>query len=190
MTRLLNIIAAFICCVILAPFMGIIALLIKLTSKGTVIFKQRRIGLGGKEFNMYKFRTMYTDTPDNVPTHLLDDPLRHITRFGGFLRKVSLDELPQLWNILSGDMNFVGPRPALYNQYDLIELREKYNIHSIRPGITGWAQVNGRDELIIPLKVEYDKYYLENRSLGLDLRIIALTVSRVLSGKGIIEGKQ
>ena len=190
MNRLFDLIGAIMCFLILAPINGLIAILIKLTSKGPVIFKQRRIGLGGKEFYMYKFRTMYTDTPKDVPTHLLENPMAYITPIGGFLRKTSLDELPQFWNIIKGDMSIIGPRPALYNQYDLIKLREKYNIHSIRPGLTGWAQVNGRDELPIPIKVEYDRYYVENRSLWLDIKILWLTFRKVPVGAGVVEGKQ
>jgi O-antigen biosynthesis protein WbqP len=133
---------------------------------------------------------MYTDTPKDVPTHLLESPDRFITPVGKFLRKTSLDELPQLFNILRGDMSFVGPRPALYNQYDLISLRDKVGVNKVMPGITGWAQVNGRDELSIPVKVQYDKFYAENMSLRLDIKIVFMTVFNAVLGKGVVEGKQ
>jgi len=133
---------------------------------------------------------MYIDTPSNVPTHLLENPEAFITPVGRVLRKTSLDELPQLLNILVGDMSLVGPRPALYNQEDLISLREQYGVHRIRPGLTGWAQVNGRDELPIPVKVEYDRYYADNWSLKLDFKILFLTAVNVLKSKGIVEGRQ
>lgn len=186
--RLLNVTGSLCLIIVLSPILALAALLIKATSRGPVIFKQKRIGRHRKEFLIYKYRTMRIDAPQDVPTHLLQDPKRHITAFGAFLRKTSLDELPQLWNILKGDMNLVGPRPALYNQHDLIALREKYGIHAIRPGLTGWAQVNGRDELPIPVKVEYDRYYLEHRSLRLDCKIIWMTIKQVLVSKGVAEG--
>lgn len=139
------------------------------------------------EFKLYKFRTMKTDTP-NVATHLLKNPEKYITSIGKFLRKSSLDELPQLINILKGDMTYVGPRPALYNQYDLIHLRTKAGVHRLLPGVTGWAQINGRDAISIKEKVKYDKYYLNNRSVKFDLKIVFLTVLRVLKADGVIEG--
>jgi O-antigen biosynthesis protein WbqP len=154
------------------------------------LFKQRRIGLYRREFYIFKFRTMYINTPANIPTHLLENPEVFITPVGKFLRKTSLDELPQLLNILKGDMSLVGPRPALYNQNDLIALREQCGVHKIRPGLTGWAQVNGRDELEIPVKVEYDKYYVENWSMGLDIKILLLTALNVIRRKGVVEGRQ
>ncbi len=131
---------------------------------------------------------MYAETPKNVPTHLLKDPERFITPIGKLLRKTSLDELPQLFNILKGDMSFIGPRPALYNQEDLIALREEFGVNRIKPGISGWAQVNGRDELEIPEKVEYDRYYLEHMSIRLDLKILFMTFYNVLFSKGVVEG--
>ena len=181
--------AVIIIAVLLLVFAGI-ACVIKLTSRGPVIFKQRRVGRNKSEFFMLKFRTMYLEAPRDIPTHLFENPERYITPVGRFLRKASLDELPQLFNILKGEMSFVGPRPALYNQYDLISLRDRYGVNSIRPGITGWAQVNGRDELDIPAKAEYDRYYKEHMSLWLDLKILLLTFKNALSGKGVIEGKQ
>lgn len=161
-----------------------IALLIKLTSKGPIIYWSDRIGINNTIFKMAKFRTMKFNVPA-VATHLLKDPDMFLTRIGRFLRKISFDELPQLVNVLRGDMSFVGPRPALFNQYDLIELRSKKNIHKIIPGITGWAQINGRDELPIPQKVELDEYYLKNKSFFLDLKILFLTVLKVLKKEGV-----
>jgi O-antigen biosynthesis protein WbqP len=190
MKRFFDIIITLITCIISLPLVLVLVLLIKLTSKGPVLFRQRRIGLNRREFNILKFRTMYTDTPSNVPTHLLENPEAFITPIGKILRKTSLDELPQLFNILKGDMSLVGPRPALYNQEDLIALREQSGVHRMRPGLTGWAQVNGRDELAIPVKVEYDKYYVEHWSLGLDIKILFLTAISVAGHKGVVEGKQ
>lgn len=186
--RTMDFLFSFLLMVLLLPFLLVIAILVKLTSKGTVLFKQKRIGAEGKEFDMYKFRTMYADAPMNVATHLLENPETHITPIGRVLRKTSLDELPQLFNIVKGDMSFIGPRPALYNQYDLIELRNSMGIGRIKPGITGWAQVNGRDELEIPEKVRFDKYYLEHMSFFLDIKILFLTFNKVLLGQGVVEG--
>jgi O-antigen biosynthesis protein WbqP len=190
MKRLFDFICGLILLVLLIPAFAAIILLVKLTSSGPVLFKQRRIGLCRREFSILKFRTMYINTPANIPTHLLENPEVFITPVGKFLRKTSLDELPQLLNILKGDMSLVGPRPALYNQNDLIALREQCGVHKIRPGLTGWAQVNGRDELEIPVKVEYDKYYVENWSMGLDIKILLLTALNVIRRKGVVEGRQ
>lgn len=176
--------------IILSPVLLVTSLLVKLTSRGPVLFKQRRIGKKGKEFLIFKYRSMYSDTPKNVPTHMLENPDKFITPLGKFLRKSSLDELPQLFNILLGEMSFVGPRPALYNQYDLIELRETVGVNNVRPGITGWAQINGRDELEIPEKVSLDKYYIDNMSVLFDIIIIFKTAFSVFSAEGIVEGKQ
>lgn len=177
-------------CVIIAmsPVLFLIAVIIKLTSSGPILFKQKRIKQYKKDFYIFKFRTMYIDAPKDVPTHLLNNPDKFITPFGKFLRKTSLDELPQLFNILKGDMSFVGPRPALYNQYDLISLRERYGVNNIPVGLTGWAQINGRDELSIEDKVSYDYYYLQHMSFKLDCLIIFNTFFRVLSSKGVVEG--
>jgi O-antigen biosynthesis protein WbqP len=161
-----------------------IAVAIKLDSKGPVIHWSRRIGKDNREFKMPKFRTMKTDTPQ-VATHLMNDPDKHITQVGRFLRKTSLDELPQLLSILIGDMTLVGPRPALYNQDDLVQLRTQKGVHCLTPGLTGWAQINGRDELPIPVKVDFDAYYLENRSLMLDLEIIVRTFVKAVNGDGV-----
>ena len=160
MKRFSDIFFSLIILSILSPLLIIISLAIKAGSKGPALFSQRRIGRKNNEFILYKFRSMRTDTPD-VATHLMKDPENYITSFGKFLRKSSLDELPQLFNILIGDMTFIGPRPALYNQYDLIRLRTKCGVHTLRPGVSGWAQVNGRDSLGISEKVEFDLYYFK-----------------------------
>ena len=162
----------------------ILSLLIKLSSPGPILFWSSRVGINNQVFRMPKFRTMQVDTP-NVATHLLRDPDRYLTPIGRILRKTSLDEVPQLFSVLKGDMSFVGPRPALYNQNDLISLRTEKGVHRICPGITGWAQVNGRDDLSIRRKVEYDAHYLTNRSLAFDLRTIVRTLTSVLKQEGV-----
>ena len=172
----------------LSPVYLVIALAVKLTSPGPVLFRQRRVGRGGRLFTIYKFRTMRTDTPRDTATHLLKDPARYITRVGAFLRRSSLDELPQFFNVLRGDMSIVGPRPALYNQSDLIAAREAAGVNAVRPGITGWAQINGRDELPIPVKVRYDREYVENLSLKMDARCFFGTIISVLRAEGVREG--
>ncbi|MFA5878745.1 MAG: sugar transferase [Candidatus Margulisiibacteriota bacterium] len=182
--------SAIILVVLFLPIFIVITVLIKLTSKGPVIFKQKRIGQNNKIFYMFKFRTMDINTPQNVPTHLLENTDTYITPIGKILRKTSLDELPQLINIIKGEMSFVGPRPALYNQDNLIELREIAGINSLKPGITGWAQINGRDELDIKTKVQYDEFYFKNKSLLFDIKIISRTLINVIFAKGIIEGKK
>jgi O-antigen biosynthesis protein WbqP len=164
--------------------MMIISLVIRLTSKGSAFYWSERIGKNNMIFKMPKFRTMKTDTPA-VATHLLNNPDQYLTSIGKFLRKYSLDELPQLHSILKGDMSFVGPRPALFNQDDLIELRTKKGIHILTPGLTGWAQINGRDELPIPIKVGFDEYYLKHRSFLFDLKIILMTIFKVLRSEGV-----
>ena len=168
--------------------MVIIAVAIKLDSKGPVFFKQKRVGIHKSHFNILKYRTMRTDTPHDAPTHQLTDPKRWITKVGGFLRKTSLDELPQLFNILAGDMSVIGPRPALWNQYDLIEERDKYGANDVRPGLTGWAQINGRDELEIPVKARLDGEYVERMSFGFDCKCFFGTVASVLRSDGVVEG--
>ena len=174
---------------LLSPFLLAFTLLIKLSSRGPVLFRQERIGKDKVHFNILKFRTMRIETPKNTPTHLLDNPEQWITPIGKFLRTYSLDELPQLFNILKGDMSIVGPRPALWNQFDLIELRDQYGVNDILPGLTGWAQVNGRDELSIELKVNYDKEYLERMSLWFDVTCVYRTFFKVLRSEGVVEGK-
>ncbi|HZK54073.1 MAG TPA: sugar transferase [Desulfosporosinus sp.] len=187
MKRFWDILFGLILLVILSPFFIIISLAIKAGSKGPALFSQRRIGRNNTEFVLYKFRSMRTDTP-NVATHLMKDPENYITPIGNFLRKSSLDELPQLFNILNGDMTFIGPRPALYNQHDLKKLRTRRGVHTLRPGITGWAQVNGRDSLAISEKVELDAYYLKHHNLALDMKILAYTFIKVLRAEGVEEG--
>ncbi|WP_423682242.1 sugar transferase [Undibacterium sp. WLHG33] len=169
--------------ILLLPIL-ITALCVKLTSRGPAVYWSDRVGKNNVIFKMPKFRSMRIDTPA-VATHLLSNPDQYLTPIGSFLRKSSLDELPQLWSILNGDMSFVGPRPALYNQHDLIALRTEKNVHTIPPGLTGWAQVNGRDELPIPVKVELDAYYLQQQSFLLDMRILLMTFFKVLRRDGI-----
>lgn len=164
--------------------MLVTATLIRLTSKGPILYWSDRVGKNNTIFKMPKFRTMRTDTPA-VATHLLNNPDRYLTPVGKFLRKSSLDELPQLWSIIIGDMSFVGPRPALYNQDDLIALRTENGVHRLTPGLTGWAQINGRDELPITVKVEFDTYYLKHISLALDIKILCLTLFKVLRSDGV-----
>ncbi len=168
----------------LMPIMFIVALAVRLTSKGPALYWSDRVGVNNIIFKMPKFRTMRTDTPA-VATHLLNDPSRWLTPIGAFLRKSSLDEIPQLFSILKGDMSFVGPRPALFNQDDLVALRTEYGVDQLVPGLTGWAQINGRDDLPIPVKVNYDRWYLQNRSLLIDVKIIILTFLKVIRSEGV-----
>lgn len=186
--RLLDFLLSLIALIVLSPLMGLVALSVKLTSPGPVVFKQRRIGIHKKAFQIYKFRTMRKDTPSDKATHLLTDSNRYITPVGHFLRKSSLDELPQLVNIIKGDMAIVGPRPALWNQYDLIAERDKYGANDVLPGLTGLAQVDGRDELPIPEKARRDGYYANHISFGLDVRLILRTFLSVIRFKGVVEG--
>lgn len=188
MKRTFDFISSMMAIIILSPLIVIIALIVKLTSSGPILFKQRRMGKDNKEFNIYKFRTMRTDTPD-VATHLLENPEQYITKIGRFMRKTSLDELPQLFNILKGEMSVVGPRPALYNQDDLIRLRIEKEVHKLVPGLTGWAQINGRDEIPIPQKVELDAKYIEIMGFWMDIKIILMTISSVVKSEGVSEGK-
>lgn len=187
--RILDILAVLLTAPISFPVMGLLALLIKATSPGPALFRQKRVGRHRIHFSILKFRTMRIGTPSDTPTHLLEDPARWITPIGRFLRKTSLDELPQLLNILRGDMSIVGPRPALWNQYDLIAERDKYGANDILPGLTGWAQVNGRDELPIPVKARLDGEYREKMGFILDCRIVLLTALQVFRGSGVKEGK-
>ncbi len=186
--RILAIIISGSAIVILSPILLLIALAIKLDSRGPVLFKQKRVGKNKKHFMIYKFRSMYVDAPSDMPTHLLQDPTAMITKVGAFLRKTSLDELPQLFNIFKGEMAIVGPRPALWNQYDLIEERDKYRANDIRPGLTGWAQINGRDELEIDEKSKLDGYYVENMGLLLDIKCFFGTFISVAKSEGVVEG--
>lgn len=186
--RGIDIVLSFIGIIILSWLLGILAIIIKVTSRGPILFRQRRIGLYTKEFYILKFRTMRIDTPKDMPTHLLANPEQYITPIGKFLRKTSLDELPQLFNILAGEMSIVGPRPALWNQYDLIAEREKYGANDILPGLTGWAQINGRDELEISQKAKLDGQYVKKISFLFDMRILIRTVESVVKHDGVMEG--
>ncbi|MDM0653566.1 sugar transferase [Clostridium perfringens] len=187
MKRVFDFSMSLIAIIVFSPIILIISLLVKLTSKGPVFFKQRRIGKNNEEFNILKFRSMRIDTP-NVATHLLKDPSVFITPLGRFLRKTSLDELPQLINILKGEMSIVGPRPALYNQYDLKDMRTKVGVHKLVPGLTGWAQINGRDEIPLEEKVALDKEYMIMQSFWMDIKIIFMTIFKVAKSEGVSEG--
>ena len=187
--RFFDIILSLVAIIVFSWLLIIIAIAIVVEDKGNILFKQKRIGKNKKEFYIYKFRTMKVSTPKDVPTHLLDNPDSYITKIGGFLRKTSLDELPQLFNILKGDMSIVGPRPALWNQFDLIDLRDKNGSNSVRPGLTGWAQVNGRDELPIDVKAGFDGEYIKKLSIGFDIKIILMTVVSVFTSKDVSEGR-
>ncbi|CEL91350.1 sugar transferase [Streptococcus sanguinis] len=186
--RTLDIVLSFLGMIVLSPFFLLLVLAIKLDSKGPVLFKQKRIGLHKKHFYILKFRTMRMDTPKDTPTHLLENPEQWITKVGKFLRKTSLDELPQIWNIFVGDMSIIGPRPALWNQYDLIEERDRYGANDVLPGLTGWAQIHGRDELPIAKKAELDGYYVQHLSFGLDVRCFFGTIKSVAKSEGVVEG--
>ncbi len=184
MKRLFDLSLALIAAVLLVPVMLAVGLTVKLTSPGPALYWSDRVGRNNRLFRMPKFRSMRIDTPA-VATHLLQDPKQYLTPIGNFLRKSSLDELPQLWNILTGDMSFVGPRPALFNQDDLVALRTEKGVHELVPGLTGWAQINGRDELPIPQKVSLDEHYLHHRSMILDIKILFLTFRRVVARDGV-----
>ena len=186
--RTLDIVLSFLGMLVLSPFFLLLVLAIKLDSKGPVLFKQKRVGLHKKHFYILKFRTMRIDTPKDTPTHLLENPEQWITKVGKFLRKTSLDELPQIWNIFVGDMSIIGPRPALWNQYDLIEERDRYGANDVLPGLTGWAQIHGRDELPIAKKAELDGYYVQHLSFGLDVRCFFGTIKSVVKSEGVVEG--
>lgn len=186
--RFLDILFSFIGLLILALPMLIFALIVKLDSPGPVLFWQKRVGIGRKTFMMPKFRTMYTETPANIPTHLLNDPQRWITKSGRWFRKMSIDELPQILSILKGDMSIIGPRPALWNQEDLIAERDRYGANDVRPGLTGWAQINGRDELEIPVKAQLDGEYAQKMSFLFDCKCFFGTILSVLRHDGVVEG--
>ena len=186
--RLIDIILSFIGLVVLAIPMVIFAIIIKLDSKGPVLFWQKRVGLHKETFMMPKFRSMYTETPSDMPTHLLSDPTRWITPVGRIYRKLSIDELPQIFCILTGKMSIIGPRPALWNQFDLIEERDKYGANDVRPGLTGWAQINGRDELEIPVKAKLDGEYVAKMSFLFDCKCFLGTILAVLRRDGVVEG--
>jgi O-antigen biosynthesis protein WbqP len=182
-------IVAFIAILVFLPLLIIpISLLIRLTSKGPVLFKQKRIGQNKKTFYLFKFRTMRIDTPKDVPTHQLTNPEQWITSFGKILRKTSLDEVPQLFNILRGEMSIIGPRPALWNQDDLITERDKYGVNQLRPGVSGWAQINGRDTLPIPVKAKLDGEYVKKQSFWFDISIIFRTALKMFKDESVVEG--
>ena len=188
--RIIDFVLSLLGIIVLSPLFLIFAIIIKIESRGPVFFKQKRVGKNKEYFNILKFRSLRTDTPKDMPTHMLKNADAYITKFGNFMRKTSLDELPQLINILKGDMSIVGPRPALWNQYDLIEERDKYTANDIRPGLTGWAQINGRDELPIKVKAKYDGEYVKKVSFLFDLKIFFLTIGKVFKHEGIVEGEQ
>ena len=186
--RLLAIVLSLLGLICLGWLLILLCIAIKIDSPGPVLFKQKRVGKGKSHFYILKFRTMRIDTPKDMPTHLLANPQQYITRVGKFLRKTSLDELPQLLNILKGDMAIIGPRPALWNQFDLIAERDKYGANDIRPGLTGWAQINGRDELEIDVKAKLDGEYVERLSFGFDVKCFLGTIAAVLRSDGVVEG--
>lgn len=186
--RFLDILTSLLAIIILSPVLLVLSFIVKVTSKGPVLFRQKRVGKNKTHFYILKFRTMRVDAPKDCPTHLLENPERYITSVGRFLRKTSLDELPQVFNILVGHMSFVGPRPALWNQFDLIEERDKYAANAIRPGLTGWAQINGRDELPISVKAALDGEYVQKYGLLIDAKCCFGTVRAVLSRRGVAEG--
>ena len=186
--RLLAIVLSLLGLICLGWLLILLCIAIKIDSPGPVLFKQKRVGKGKSHFYILKFRTMRIDTPKDMPTHLLANPEQYITRVGKFLRKTSLDELPQLLNILKGDMAIIGPRPALWNQFDLIAERDKYGANDIRPGLTGWAQINGRDELEIDVKAKLDGEYVERLSFGFDVKCFLGTIAAVLRSDGVVEG--
>ena len=186
--RIIDFILALGGLIVLSPVFIILCIWIKLDSKGPILFKQKRVGINKTYFNIYKFRTMYIDTPKDMPTHMLSNPDQYITKSGKFLRKTSLDELPQILNILKGEMAVIGPRPALWNQDDLIAERDRYHANDVRPGLTGWAQINGRDELEIPVKAKLDGEYVEKESFLMDVKCFLGTIGSVLVGDGVVEG--
>ncbi len=186
--RIMDFILSLFGVILLSPVFIILIIAIKLDTKGPILFKQRRVGKNKKHFYILKFRTMRIDTPKDMPTHLLENPEQWITGVGKFLRKTSLDELPQLINILKGDMSIIGPRPALWNQYDLIEERDKYGANNVAVGLTGWAQINGRDELPIEIKAQLDGEYVKNIGVVMDFKCFFGTIITVLKSDGVVEG--
>jgi O-antigen biosynthesis protein WbqP len=186
--RIIDIVLSLIGLIVLSPVFLILIIAIKADSRGPVLFKQKRVGKRKTYFNILKFRTMRIDTPEDTPTHLLVNPEQYITKMGKFFRKTSLDELPQIWNIFIGQMSVIGPRPALWNQYDLIAERDKYGANDIRPGLTGWAQINGRDELLIEVKARLDGEYVKRVSFGMDVKCFFGTIVSVVKHEGVVEG--
>ena len=186
--RVIDLVLSVLAAVILSPVFLILFIAIKLDTPGPIFFKQKRVGINKTHFNILKFRTMRIDTPKDTPTHLLGNPDQYITKVGKFLRKTSLDELPQIFNIIKGEMAIIGPRPALWNQYDLIAERDKYNANDVRPGLTGWAQINGRDELPITVKSELDGEYIQKMNFAFDVKCFVGTITSVLKSDGVVEG--
>lgn len=186
--RIIDFVISLCGLIVLSPIFLILCAWIKIDSKGPIFFKQKRIGIHKTYFNILKFRTMYIDTPKDMPTHLLADPEQYITKAGKILRKTSLDELPQIINILKGEMSIIGPRPALWNQDDLIAERDKYGANDVMPGLTGWAQINGRDELEIDVKAKLDGEYVKHLSFGFDVKCFIGTIFSVLKSDGVVEG--
>ncbi len=186
--RIIDIILSGLAIIILSPLLLILCIAIKLDSPGPILFTQKRVGIHKTYFQIYKFRTMRTDTPKDMPTHMLNNPEQYITKTGRFLRKTSLDELPQIFNIFKGDMSIVGPRPALWNQDDLVAERDKYGANDVTPGLTGWAQINGRDELEIPVKAKLDGEYVKKYGFAMDVRCFFGTFLSVLRQDGVVEG--
>ncbi|MGP9043572.1 sugar transferase [Cytobacillus kochii] len=186
--RFIDIILSLLGIIVLSPIFLILIIAIKIDSRGKVLFKQKRVGINKTHFNILKFRTMRIDTPKDTPTHLLGNPEQYITKLGKFLRQTSLDELPQIWNIFVGQMSIIGPRPALWNQYDLISERDKYGANNVPPGLTGWAQINGRDELPIEIKAKLDGEYVERINFWMDVKCFFGTIVRVVKSDGVIEG--
>ncbi len=186
--RLIDIVLSACGIIVLSPVLIAVAIITKLDTPGPALFKQKRVGKNKKYFYILKFRSMKIDAPHDVPTHLLKDPSVMMSKWGEFMRKYSIDELPQLFSILKGDMSIVGPRPALWNQYDLIEQRDLYHANDIRPGLTGWAQIHGRDELEIPVKAKLDGYYVEHLSFLLDVKCFLMTIGVVAKSEGVVEG--
>lgn len=186
--RTIDVILSFLGLIILSPIFAILALLIVIDDPGPVFFTQKRVGLNKTFFKLHKFRSMKMSTPHDTPTHLLENPDQYITKIGKFLRKSSLDELPQIWDIFVGNMSIIGPRPALWNQDDLVAERDKYGANDVRPGLTGWAQINGRDELEIPVKAKLDGEYVENMSFAFDCKCFFGTIFSVLKHDGVVEG--
>lgn len=186
--RLIDILLSSVGLILLSPLFLILIVAIKLDSEGPILFRQKRVGQYKKHFNILKFRTMRIDTPKDTPTHLLENPDQWITKVGKFLRKTSLDELPQILNILKGEMSIIGPRPALWNQYDLIKERDFYRANDVPVGLTGWAQINGRDELPIELKAELDGEYVDDIGFKMDVKCFFGTIVQVIRSKGVVEG--
>ena len=186
--RLIDILLSACGILVLSPVLLVLVIAIKLDSPGPVLFKQKRVGIHKTHFHILKFRTMRIDTPKDTPTHLLENPAQWITKVGGFLRKTSLDELPQIFNIFAGHMSVIGPRPALWNQFDLIAERDKYGANDVLPGLTGWAQINGRDELPIDVKARLDGEYVQNLSFAFDVKCFFGTIVSVLKHDGVVEG--